>query len=181
MYEGYDAVLQEYGQWIMSHPRVRDGRRRPYAVVRLCRRARQTDEQFTLSPDGVHPNSTGHRLLGEAVLKAWGIESSAEPDPARWKLIKQRTALLHDAWLTETGHQRPGVTPGLPLAEATAKADELSAKIDVLVEHANIRSLRSGTRQEERFTKSTIRRPRGRASCGCRSTTIFGYRGRVPR
>jgi len=33
---------------------------------------------------------------------------------------------MHAAWLTEVGHKRPGMKPGLPLAEAR----ELVAKLE---------------------------------------------------
>ena len=66
-------MLQEYGQWIMSHaPRVEMVVDVHTPLSDYVAEQRQTDEQFTLSPDGVHPNSTGHRLLGEAVLKGVG-------------------------------------------------------------------------------------------------------------
>jgi len=45
------------------------------------------------------------------------------------KLIQQRQAIMKDAWLTATGHQRPGMSKGLPLPEAEAKAAELDRKI----------------------------------------------------
>ena len=44
------------------------------------------------------------------------------------KLVHARGAILTDAWLTETGHRRPGMNKGLPLAEAQAKAAELEPK-----------------------------------------------------
>ena len=49
------------------------------------------------------------------------------------KLVKQRLALMHDAWLTKTGHKRPGVKAGLPLEEAQAKAAELERQIAALL------------------------------------------------
>ena len=49
------------------------------------------------------------------------------------KLVAQRQRMLHDAWLSEVGHKRPGMKPGLPMAEATQKAQDLEKKIDALV------------------------------------------------
>jgi hypothetical protein len=37
-----------------------------------------------------------------------------------------------NAWLTATGHQRPGVAAGLPLAEAENRAAALTEKIRAL-------------------------------------------------
>jgi hypothetical protein len=36
---------------------------------------------------------------------------------------------MKDAWLTDTGHKRPGMNKGLSLAEAQAKAAELDKRI----------------------------------------------------
>ena len=49
------------------------------------------------------------------------------------QIIHQKQALLRDAWLTETGHQRPGLNKGLPLAEAQARAAKLDARASELV------------------------------------------------
>jgi hypothetical protein len=48
------------------------------------------------------------------------------------KLIRERRKLRMNAWLTATGHQRPGVAAGLPLAEAESRAAILTAKIRAL-------------------------------------------------
>ena len=62
------------------------------------------------------------------------MTSPASIDPAVLKLIAERQAMLRDAWLTEVGHKRPGMEPGLPLAEATVKAAAMEARIDELLE-----------------------------------------------
>jgi hypothetical protein len=41
------------------------------------------------------------------------------------KSLRESSALLRDAWLTQTGHKRPGVKGGLPVAEAEARSAEL--------------------------------------------------------
>ena len=110
MYADYDAVLARYGEWIMAQ------RNRVEMVIDLhsplvehARKRRETDPQFTLSPDGIHPNAAGHRLIGETILTAWGGTPIEEPSPELLQLVAQRTNLLHDAWLSHIGHQRPGV------------------------------------------------------------------------
>ncbi len=131
MYEGYNDVLRKYGEWIL---RQKD---RVAMVVDVHRpfmqhlqEQRKSNPKYTLTPDGIHPNREGHRLMAEAVLAAWGVSSSIEPDEELLGLITKRTALLHDAWLSEVGHQRPGVKAGLPLKEAQEKAKELAEKIE---------------------------------------------------
>lgn len=32
----------------------------------------RADDTFTLTPDGVHPNEAGHRIMAETILRAWG-------------------------------------------------------------------------------------------------------------
>ncbi|MGC3967222.1 MAG: hypothetical protein QM775_07590 [Pirellulales bacterium] len=53
------------------------------------------------------------------------------------KLIEQRLALMHDAYLTATKHKRPGVKEGLPLPEAKEKAKEIDEKIKTLLKATN--------------------------------------------
>jgi len=137
MYEDYDKVLARFAQWIMQqgdrvelvidlHTPFND-----YLQVK-----RKRDPNFTLSPDGIHPKSEGHRLMGETILRAWGVPSSVDPEPELLELVAKRMTLLHDAWLSEVGHQRPGVKDGLPLEQARARAAELDAQIAPLVARA---------------------------------------------
>lgn len=137
MYEDYDGVLRRYGQWIMQQAdRVELVIDVHKPLAEFVSERRKSEPAFTLSPDGIHPNAIGHRLMGETILTAWGVESTNEPDEKLLNLVVRRTALLHDAWLSEVGHQRPGVRPGLPLQEAQTKADELAAEIASLVAEA---------------------------------------------
>jgi lysophospholipase L1-like esterase len=46
-----------------------------------------------------------------------------------WKLVSQRQQLLSRAWLSAVGHKRPGIKPGLPLAEAQRQAAGLEMRI----------------------------------------------------
>lgn len=134
IYENYDDVLRRYAKWIMQqNDRVEMVIDLHTPFVDVLKQTRTRDPQFTLSPDGIHPNAAGHRLLGEAILQAWGVPSTTEPDPELLKLVTQRMKLLHDAWLTHVGHKRPGVKPGLPLDTATTKAAELERRIAPLV------------------------------------------------
>ena len=71
-YEGYDGVLEEYARWLLS--KRADG----WKVVdvhgeveRFVDAIRQSDPGFTLAPDGVHPDASGHWLIAQAFLKAW--------------------------------------------------------------------------------------------------------------
>ena len=48
------------------------------------------------------------------------------------ELVQEKQRMLKDAWLTYTGHKRPGMKKGLPVAEAQAKAAALDKRIATL-------------------------------------------------
>ena len=148
MYEEYDEVLARYARWIMQQQDAAEmviDLHRPLLEFAAARR--KQDPKFTLSPDGIHPGALGHRLIAEEILRAWGAASSTEPSERLLKLTQQRLTLLHDAWLTHVGHDRPGVRPGLPLDEARRRATELEQQIETLVarERAPSSSRRAST------------------------------------
>lgn len=135
-FEGYNTVLDAYSDWLIAQSKT-DG----WSLLDLhgpmnaaLAEARKTDPTFTFSKDGIHPNDAGHLVMARPLLEHWDLPVAADgtPDhpngPAILALIKQKQALLRDAWLTQTGHKRPGVKAGLPLPEAQAKAAELDAE-----------------------------------------------------
>ncbi len=146
-YESYNGVLDRYSDWLLAQ------RAQGWTVLdvhgpmnRYLAERRRTEPGYTLSGDGVHPGATGHWLMARPLLLHFGAPgdwaTSDSPAPLQAmhprageliNLVQQRQRLLKDAWLTETGHQRPGVNKGLPLAEAQSKAAELSARIEALV------------------------------------------------
>jgi pimeloyl-ACP methyl ester carboxylesterase len=76
----------------------------------------------------VHAGPEGHVLMARAVLGAWGLKVRDDGTPdhpqgtAILDAVRKKQALLAPAWLSHVGHQRPGIAPGLPLAEAEATA-----------------------------------------------------------
>lgn len=135
MFEHYNDVLDRYAEWLLEQ------RTQGWSVLDLhgtikaaLTEQRKTNADFTFSKDGVHPGDDGHKLMAQPVLDAWGIAlkagdfSSNPQGDAIFKLVRQKTDVLRDAWLTEIGHLRPGVKAGLPIAEATAKAAALDAE-----------------------------------------------------
>ncbi|MEW6302054.1 MAG: SGNH/GDSL hydrolase family protein [Verrucomicrobiota bacterium] len=85
----------------------------------------------------------GDKLLGSVtrveleqgidLLRFTGL-SSNQRAAELMKLVTQRQVLIKDAWLSDVGHLRPGMRPGVPLAEATRKAEELAVKVRQLAE-----------------------------------------------
>ena len=130
IYEHYDReVISRYARWILEQ------KDRVAMVVDLHSpltqhlvEQRKQDPSYTLAPDGVHPNFLGQRMIGETVLRAWGISKMKEPGGKLAVLMQQRVEVLHDSWLTAVGHKRPGVKQGLPLGAARKQAAELLAQ-----------------------------------------------------
>ena len=102
---------------------------------------RQKDPNFFLASDGVHCNETGHWVIAKQLLLHLGAKDVASvDDPLAMlavhprgkeilKLVQEKQRMMKDAWLTDTGHKRPGMKQGLPLAEAKAKSLELDEQI----------------------------------------------------
>jgi lysophospholipase L1-like esterase len=142
VYEGYDEVIQKYGKWILEQKDRVEMVVDVYSPsIEFWTEQRKTDPAFTVAADGVHCNSTGHRTLAEAILKAWGITNWVETPGELTQLSNQQGAVLHDAWLSHIGHKRPATGAGLPLPEAEAKAAEIEKQLKPLVE-----KLRASTR-----------------------------------
>jgi lysophospholipase L1-like esterase len=147
-FEGYDDVLERYSDWLIG--RKAEG----WDVVdihgplkRFLVQQRARDPDFRLADDGIHLNSLWHWLIARELLRHWRVPAAelagASGDevlarlphgPEVFKLVAQRQAALKDAWLSATGHKRPGMKQGLPLAEARKQAQEIEARIQGLTE-----------------------------------------------
>ena len=92
----------------------------------------------------VHCGETGHWIIAKQILLQLGAKDFADVDgpkamlaaypngEALLKLIEQRQRMMKDTWLTTIGHKRPGMSKGLPIAEAKTKAEQLSSQIKKL-------------------------------------------------
>ena len=130
IYEDYDSVMARYAQWILQQrDRVDLAIDLHSPVNAYLKEKRTTNPDFTLSNDGVHINEEGHRILAAAILSACGLDEQLQSSQDLLQLVKQRQRLLHNAWLTHVGHQRPDMQPGLPLEEAQDQAKELEKQI----------------------------------------------------
>lgn len=143
-FEGYDDVLARYSSWLLAQ------RANGWDVVDVhgpmiehLARERRSNPGYRLADDGVHINTTGHWIIAREVLKHWGVPANAlEKAPTAepvltalphgldvLRIVQQRQRLLKDAWLTATGHKRPGMAKGLPLDEAERRAVGIEAKL----------------------------------------------------
>jgi lysophospholipase L1-like esterase len=142
----YNQVLDRYSGWLLD--RRKDG----CMVVDLhgpmtreVTERRANEPQFTFQPDGVHPNNEGQWFIAQQLIHWFGDTEAARATlPDRMlaakkvpkevlPLVEERVRILRDAYVSAAGHKRPGVAAGLSVAEAEAKAQEVSAKIETLV------------------------------------------------
>jgi len=132
--ERYDVVLDQFAQWLVEQRaagwKVIDIRP---ALRHAIAKAKAKSPDFTFAGDGVHPGADGHRFIADAVLPWLWVEWKLPAAPGvalapALAVLETRHHLLKHAWLTETGHLRPGIPAGLPLAEATDQAAVLLAE-----------------------------------------------------
>ncbi len=139
----YNEVLDRYSDWLL------DQRKNGWVVIDLhgpmtaaVKKQREDDPKFTFQPDGVHPNEAGHWFVAQQLIAACGdAKAAAAESPEKMlevldvsapllPLIGSRMTLLRDAYVSSAGHKRPGVAAGVSLEEATARAQDLGAKIE---------------------------------------------------
>jgi len=139
---GYGETLDRYADWMVAQ------RAANWNVVdvhgpmhRYLAQRRQTDTNFALAGDGVHPGETGHWIIAQQILRHLGARDVSHAESATamvrvhlhgeqiLKLVQQRQRILKDAWLTATGHERPGMNKGLPLTEAEQRAHDLEEQV----------------------------------------------------
>ncbi|WP_020602794.1 SGNH/GDSL hydrolase family protein [Spirosoma spitsbergense] len=149
---GYGAVLDRYSDWLLEQKTARNWRVIDvhYPMKALLDAHRKVDSTymitgFALAEDGVHPGDVGHWIMARAILLGLGAKAVASvpdlkaamasvPNAAQLiKLITDQQTLMKDAWLTATGHKRPGMNAGLPLEEAKNKAATIDTQIKALL------------------------------------------------
>jgi lysophospholipase L1-like esterase len=143
---GYDAVLDAYADWLLEQKGAAG-----WAVADIhwpmkeyLDERRKSDSTFVLAKDGIHPGDEGHWLMAKHILlylgaqdvrHAGGIKDLMLADPGHeriFDLVSQRQAIMKDAWLTASGHSRPGMKTGLPMKEAERKAAAIRKQIRTL-------------------------------------------------
>jgi lysophospholipase L1-like esterase len=139
-YEGYDDVLEAYSAWLLEQQKegwiVLDVHG---AMKSALNERRKSDPSFTYSSDGVHPNDEGQAVLAQPLAALWGLQLDAHGLPPHPKanevhaIVRKKQHTLKHAWLSETGHKRPGIGAGLPLAEAEAVAAKLDLEARQLI------------------------------------------------
>lgn len=140
--KGYNLVLGKYSQWLMSQEdslswEVADIHT---PMTQFLESKKQAHPDFKLANDGVHPGALGHWLMAKATLLYLGEKAADVPDVLStlqvhprgeeiYKLVSHRQSIMKDAWLKSTGFKRPGMAPGLPLAEAKEQYNQIEKRI----------------------------------------------------
>lgn len=135
-FEGYDKVLADFARWELSLPaadaQVIDlhGPMEAYIADR-----RQRDPSFGFTRDGIHPDTAGHLLMAQIILRGLGVKvpsagaleadlATVQADPL-YPLVKRQRETRSGAWLQYVG---------LPGAVEKAEGDvaQLQTEIDAL-------------------------------------------------
>jgi lysophospholipase L1-like esterase len=135
----YNETLDAYSIWLIEQ------RSTGWNVIDLhfpmnreIQTRRDAQPDFRFAQDRIHPNSEGHWVMAREILSALALPTEEfTQNPAHTQLvglIRTRSDLLKLAWLSETGHLRPGVPKGLPLPEADAQAAGIAKQIQSLIE-----------------------------------------------
>ena len=139
---GYRHTLDRYAEWLVAQ------RTNGWDVADLHQPMsdyldahRQSDPKYFLAKDGIHPSDVGHWIMAKQILLQLGAKDVANHQSPEtmvathtngaviFSLIQDRQRMMKDAWLTATGHKRPGMTKGLPLVQAQARAAEMEKQI----------------------------------------------------
>ena len=88
-------------------------------LSRQIRAAKEKNPRFMYAPDGVHPGPEGHLMIARSVWPAIASFLNLSPNVRfaegdAFNKILERHNLFKLAWLSETGHKRPGIPAGVP-------------------------------------------------------------------
>lgn len=145
--EAYANVLDLYSDWLLSCRyslgwNVIDTH---WPMKKYMEDRRLIDSSFRYAEDGVHPDETGHFIMAKQILLYLGESEITEADDMKsallkydngdeiYALIQERQKMMKDAWLTYTGHMRPGMNTGLPIVEALRKYQEIEKRINLQI------------------------------------------------
>ncbi|MDR2917179.1 MAG: SGNH/GDSL hydrolase family protein [Tannerella sp.] len=145
--EAYANVLDLYSDWLLSCRyslgwNVIDTH---WPMKKYLEDRRLIDSSFRYAEDGIHPDKTGHFIMAKQILLYLGEPEIAEADDMKsalskynngdevYTLIQERQKMMKDAWLTYTGHLRPGMNTGLPIDEALQKYQEMEKLINLQI------------------------------------------------
>ena len=113
----YDAVLRRYADWILGLNETTD-----VQVVDIRTPLLDHLNQSYSERDVIHPNATGHAIIGETILDAWnrpifpqvldtGFDQTQQDEvwQAIEQLVKKERETYDRAMLSHIGHEHPGI------------------------------------------------------------------------
>jgi len=141
----YANVLDIYSSWLLSLRYTKE-----WNVIDLhwpmrkeLEEQREVNPEFTFAKDGIHPDESGHFFMAKTILlglgeeiKAQTIEECLSEFPGGMEiftLVEQRQEIRKLAWLSKTGHQRPGIPAGLSIKSAQEKIADINLEIRKLI------------------------------------------------
>jgi len=141
-YAKYDDVLEAYSKWLL------DQRARGWTVLDVhgamksaVLKARETDPNFTLASDGVHPNSKGQAIVAGPLAAFWGLNLDPDGQPKHpqatelVQLIAKKQNNLKLTWLSITKHTRPGIPEGQKLDQVVIENEKIDQQIAALLKN----------------------------------------------
>ncbi len=141
-YRDYDSVLAGYGKWLLDTASKRPEILRVIdlhaPLSDFSKAQRLNSPEFTLSPDGIHPNFLGHFLIAVAISNALGDNwqpdapiAAAEKikEAPLFQLVEKRRKLRSKAWLEAIGFTRGETIRKNRLAEIKTEEAELLDQI----------------------------------------------------
>ena len=145
--EAYDNVMDIYSDWLISRRFTHDWKIIDIhdPMKRQLQEQRVQNPKFTFAPDGVHPNNNGHWVMAQQVLLSLGENNAARYNTVEkamvsfengkqvLEIVEKKQAFAKDAWLTATGHKRPGMAKGTSLEEVQLKTKQLEKQLNKLL------------------------------------------------
>lgn len=143
----YANVLDIYTDWLISQRYTNNWNVIDvhWPMKKYLEDQRLKDTTFKYAEDGIHPDNVGHFIIAKQILLNLGetklttatdmknVLSGYKNGDSIFHLIEKEQAIRKDAYLTFTGHKRPGMNPGLPLPEAESQCAEIEKQIQMLV------------------------------------------------
>lgn len=142
---GYNKVLDRYAEWLIGYARKQSWEiiDLHFPMRRYLEAKIEKDAQFKLAADGVHPGELGHWLMAKEIVQhlipnfplesTWDDNLHNKPKLLQlYALVLKRQTIMKDAWLTFTGHKRPGLSKGIPMEDASKAYAAIQTEIKTL-------------------------------------------------
>ncbi|SHG14760.1 Lysophospholipase L1 [Flavobacterium fluvii] len=142
----YANVLDIYTDWLISQRYTNNWNVIDvhWPMKKYLEDQRLKDATFQFAADGIHPDNVGHFIIVKQILLNLGETKASTATNMQdlllgykngdsiFHLIEKEQAIKKDAYLTFTGHKRPGMNAGLPLPEAESQCADIEKQIQML-------------------------------------------------